>query len=343
MVGIVSYGACLPHWVLSAQEIAAAQGLQQVPPLGVTQKTVPAQDEDTVTLATAAARQALQRVDSSVRSSIGALWIGSESHPYAVKPTGTVVASAVGLPNELALADLQFACKAGTQGMQIALQYVRAGQVSAALAIGADTAQSEPGDVLEYTAGAGAAAFVIGSQNVVAESLLSTSYATDTPDFWRRAGQPHPQHAGRFTGEPAYFAHITAATRQALDQAEMSIADFDHVIFHTPNGKFPRTLAKKLGAKPEQMKYSLPVDRIGNTYSAATPLALVSVLDHAKPNQTVLMCSYGSGAGADCFLWRTTPEISAFQAKSRDQLNEQIETLEPISYQQYRLWGGQHA
>ncbi|HEV7783849.1 MAG TPA: hypothetical protein VGQ28_00850 [Thermoanaerobaculia bacterium] len=52
--------------------------------------------------------------------------------------------------------DMEFACKAGSEAMQAAVAFVGSGMVEAALAIGMDTAQSKPGDALEYTAAAAA-------------------------------------------------------------------------------------------------------------------------------------------------------------------------------------------
>src|SRR5258708_33661812 len=97
-VGIVSYGAYLPAQVILAADIERAQGKEKsgVPQsLGVLQKTVPDVDEDTITLATAAAAQAVQRWERSVNGS-GAVFLGSGKHPYAVEPTGTTVKEALG-------------------------------------------------------------------------------------------------------------------------------------------------------------------------------------------------------------------------------------------------------
>lgn len=339
--GIVAYGTYLPAHMIPAQAIAEANGLDAPPPLGVAQKTVAEPDEDTATLAVAAAHQALQRLSNPVlKQKVGALWIGSESHPYAVKPTGTMVAAALGLPKRLSLADLQFACKAATQGLQIAAAYVQSGMAEVALAIGADTAQSRPGDVLEYTAGAGSAAYILGKEQLLCELMGTTSYATDTPDFWRRPGQEYPEHAGRFTGEPAYFYHIEHAVQNLLEQLEMDISEFDHCVFHTPNGKFPVAVAKKLGVKKEQMQWSLPVKKIGNTYAAATMLAFAHVLDHADAGQKILVASYGSGAGSDVFAWQTTEELVSQRAQWHGFLSEYIDALVPITYSEYRSRGG---
>lgn len=340
-IGIIAYGTYLPLHMISAQAIAEANGLDAPPALGVVQKTVVEPDEDTATMSVASAQQALSRLPNPLlKQKIGALWIGSESHPYAVKPTGTMVAAALGLPKKLSLADLQFACKAGTQGLQIALAYVQSGLVEVAMSIGADTAQSRPGDVLEYTAGAGGAAYLLGTENILCELLGTTSYATDTPDFWRRPGQEYPEHAGRFTGEPAYFYHIEHAVNNMLEELKMDISEFDHCVFHTPNGKFPVSIAKKLGAKKEQMQWSLPVKKIGNTYAAATMLAFANVLDHAEAGQKILVASYGSGAGSDVFVWQTTEQLVQARAHWNNFLAESIERLTPITYSEYRSRGG---
>lgn len=353
-VGILSYGASIPQQAILASMIEAAQGKPNsgIPQsLGVTQKTVPAIDEDTTTLATAAGVQALQRLadQSSDRSSaqnsiqkIGALFIGSESHPYAVKPTGTMVKTALGLSEKMALADLQFACKAGTQAMQIISAYVAAEMISAGMAIGADTAQSRPGDVLEFTAGAGAAAFILGSQkeSLLARLLATVSVATDTPDFWRRPGQAYPEHAGRFSGEPGYFYHVTTATRLLLEETQLKPTDIDYCVFHTPNAKFPQQVAKKLGFTPAQLEKSLVVPQIGNTYAAASLLGLAATLDQTEAGKKILVTSYGSGAGADSFLFETT-ELLVERRKSWKQfLRQQIAALELVDYQSYRLATG---
>lgn len=349
-VGIVSYGAYLPKEMILASEVEVGQGAvgSGIPQaLMVKQKTVPAKDEDTATMSVAAGEQALTRLaDAETINSVGALFVGSESHPYAVKPTGTIVASALNLPSTLAMADLQFACKAGTQSLQIGYAYVKAGLTKASMAIGADTAQARPGDVLEFTAGAGAAAMVVGSDELGEESLLveieaTCSVATDTPDFWRRPGQSYPEHAGRFSGEPAYFAHITASVNQLMAQMKVAPADVDYCVFHTPNGKFPRAIAKKLGFSAEQLSPSLVVDRVGNTYAAASLLALTALLDQVEADKRILLASYGSGSGSDAFLLRTTAALPKRRQKWSGLLEESIGRLSPITYSEY-LGRGNH-
>jgi hydroxymethylglutaryl-CoA synthase len=260
-------------------------------------------DEDTVTIAVAAAKNAFicSRVSPE---NIGALFIGSESHPYAVKPTSTIVGEAIGLKNEFFTADVEFACKGGTAAMQICYSFVKSKMASYALAIGADVAQAAPGDVLEKFAAAGGAAFILGDKKdeIIATIDQTLSITSDTPDFWRRNTQKYPSHTNRFTGEPSYFKHVILATRKILAKTDLQPKDFSHVIFHQPNEKFPVVVAKRLGFTFDQIKHGLIFKKIGNPYSANSLLGLAYVLDVAKKGEKILLVSYGSGAGSDAFV-----------------------------------------
>ncbi|MCX8197351.1 MAG: hydroxymethylglutaryl-CoA synthase [Candidatus Micrarchaeota archaeon] len=312
-VGIVGYGVCVPKYRIKVQEIARVwgeEGDRISASLGIIEKSVPDIDEDAATLAVEAARNAIAFAKIKP-DAIGAIYVGSESHPYAVKPTATIVAEAIGATPNLTAADLEFACKAGTAGIQICMGLVGANMVRYGLAIGADTSQGRPGDALEYTASAGAAAFVIGreKEEIVAEIEATCSFTTDTPDFWRRQHAEYPSHGGRFTGAPAYFRHIIGATQALFEKTGTRAADYDYFVFHQPNGKFPIEAAKKMGIDPQKVKPGLFTPIIGNTYSGASPIGLCGVLDIAKPGQRILLTSFGSGAGSDAFAIRVTDAI----------------------------------
>src|SRR5262245_57313277 len=185
-------------------------------------------------MAIEAARGALARAGTAA-SSIRAVWVGSESKPYAVKPSSTIVAEAIGATPWVSAADLEFACKAGSEGMQAACAFVGSGMADYALAIGMDAAQSRPGDHLEFTAAAGGAAFLFGPREeavVVVEASLS--YVTDTPDFFRRQHMHYPEHGHRFTGEPSYFAHSERASSGLLESLGRKPSDYRWAVFHQP-------------------------------------------------------------------------------------------------------------
>jgi hydroxymethylglutaryl-CoA synthase len=326
MVGIVGYGSHIPRYRIKAEEIAKVWGADAESykrGLLLSEKSVPSPDQDTITLSVEASKKALKRAGIEPVE-IGAVYIGSESHPYAVKPSGTVVSEAIGAVPECHCADFEFACKAGSEGMFVVYAQVKAGAIKYGLAIGADTSQGAPGDALEYSAAAGAAAFIFGTENLVAETLETYSYMTDTPDFWRREHQYYPRHGGRFTGEPAYFKHVLGAARGIMEKAGLTPEGIDYVIFHQPNGKFPYRAAKILGFAREKVVPGQLVPTLGNTYSGASPLGLTSTLDIAKPGDVILMVSYGSGAGSDAFIFRTTnrlPEVQDLAPKTRDLLD----------------------
>jgi hydroxymethylglutaryl-CoA synthase len=299
VVGIEGYGAYLPWYRLPTSEVGRVWHGGGAGPNK--EKTVASIDEDTTTMAVEAGRIASEM--AGVGTKIGAIFVGTESKVYAVKPTSTIVAQALGCHNLLA-ADFEFACKAGTEAMQVISGLVGSGMIDHGLAIAVDTAQGRPGDDLEYTAASGSAAYMLGraGHNSIAKILGSVSYVSDTGDFWRRQGEKYPRHLSRFTGEPAYFHHVETAVKNLFSEFSLEAADFQYAVFHQPNPRFPVEAATRLGFNMKQIETGLLNPLIGNTYSASSPLGLAAVFDVAKPGDRILLASFGSGAGSDVFI-----------------------------------------
>lgn len=337
MAGIVGYGAYIPVGRIKTSEISKVWGEDAdriEKGLGIIEKAVAGIDEDTATISVEAARNAMLRAGISPEE-LGALYVGSESHPYAVKPTATIVAEAIAAVPSLTAADLEFACKAGTAGFQMCMGFVESGMMKYGMSIGADTAQGRPGDALEYSAGSGGAAYVFGKNGDSLAIIDATySYTTDTPDFWRRQKADYPSHGGRFTGAPAYFKHVIGATNGLMEKTNMKVDEFDHVVFHQPNAKFPLQAATKLGIETEKLKLGLLTPVIGNTYSGAVPLGLSAVLDVAKPGDTILATSFGSGAGSDAFAITVTNKIE----EKRDLVPKTHDYIENKVYLDYATY-----
>ncbi len=366
-VGIVSYGAFIPRLRIRSQEIARVWGKDgeaMSRGLNIIGKSVPNVDEDVITISVEAARNAMRRCGIS-GDDIGAIFTGSESHPYAVKPTSTIVAEAIGAAPHLTAADFEFACKAGTAAIQACMGMVGAGLIKYGMAIGADTSQGAPGDALEYSASAGGAAYLIGKdgkdssdsaegcsecggsadvgsedndegmKEVIASIEHTYSFTTDTPDFWRREGEKYPRHGGRFTGLPAYFRHVSTCARQTMEIAGTEPGDYDHAVFHQPNGKFPVRVAKSLGFTTDQVKTGLLTPRIGNTYSGAVPVGLSAILDEAKTGNRVLVVAYGSGAGSDGFDIEITDAIESYPRNAAPSTLSMVEDEKFIDYALY--------
>jgi len=312
MIGIAAYGVYIPRWRIKVEEIARVWGHDAEryrENLFIKEKAVPALDEDTVTLSVEAARNALKRAPEVNPKEIGALYVGSESHPYAVKPTATIVAEAIDATPSLTAADLEFACKAGTAGIQACMGLVAAGYIKYGMSIGADTAQAQPADALEYAAAAGAAAFIVGKDEVLAEIEGIYSFTRDVPDFWRREGSAYPRHGGRFTGEEGYFAQTVNCTRGLMERLGTTPEDYDYAVFHQPNGKYPLRAADILGFSREKIVPGLVVTNVGNTYAGSSLIGLAAVLDGAEAGSRILMTSYGSGAGSDSFSFVVTDNV----------------------------------
>ncbi|HBS48494.1 TPA: hydroxymethylglutaryl-CoA synthase [Candidatus Dependentiae bacterium] len=340
-VGIVGFGVYLPKFRIKVEEIAAyyKQDPNKIKSsLLINEKSVAAKDEDSATMSVQSSQQALIMAEID-KSKIGSVYVGSESHPYAVKPTATIVGNALNLTNFYTAADFQFACKSTTAAVYASLGLVASKYVEYALVIGADKAQSKNGDILEYCAGAGSVTWILGSNEneIVASIDKIVSFSTNTPDFWRRHGEDHPEYLGRFTGEPSYFFHITQTVDKILQDAKMVPADFDHVVFHQPNGAFPYSIAKKLGFVKKQIELGLVAPHFGNCYSATTMIGVSAVLDQAKENQKILVVSYGSGSGCDAMILTTTSNLSKKQNKSKTVQNF-IDQKEYIDYSTILKW-----
>lgn len=336
-VGITGYGAYVPRYRISAKEIARvwAGGKAALP---VKEKAVPGMDEDVITMSIEAARNALARAEIRAHQ-LRAVWVGSESHPYAVKPSSTVVAEAIGAVPNTQAGDWEFACKAGTEAIVAAMGFVGSEMAEYAMAVGMDTAQGKPGDALEYTAAAGGAAYIIGpAENALATINAAYSYVTDTPDFWRREHQKYPEHGMRFTGEPAYFKHISSAGSTLMEALGVTAKDYQWAIFHQPNTKFPLRAGKMLGFTPEQIEPGLLVSTIGNTYSGSSIIGLTAVLDSAQAGDRILLVSFGSGAGSDALDITVTDKIKERQdkaLKTQDYIARRTE-IDYATYARYR-------
>jgi hydroxymethylglutaryl-CoA synthase len=325
-VGILGYGVYIPIQRIKTELIVRArerkredlpQFLDKVRNgLLLYEKSVASLTEDSITIATEAAQNAVEMagIDPGKIETVAA---GSESKPYAVGTIARHVGSFLGLGNQVYIADLEGACNSGMQSTAFVESQVMSGRIKFGLAIGTDVAQAPIGDPLEYACGAAAGAYVIGKDDPVATVVDTAAYSSLTLDFWRRDGASVPSHFGRTTVE-AYIKHVIGAIEgMLLKHPEMSLKDFDYVTFHQPSGYMPMKTCKTLCQEhieildnpqvedrirltpdfiEERIKPWLRVLDTGNTYAASTLIATCDILDHAKPGQDILAVSYGSGA-----------------------------------------------
>lgn len=316
---------------------------------GGIERAVPFVDEDSVTAAVEAGKIAL--IHSAIDNSwVGKVYVGSESNPYAVKPIASKVAQVLKLGESegdiqgVDAIDTEFACKAGSSMFKDAcalVNYAKSG-IKYAMVIGADNSQAAPrgcpGGELDAFVGYGGAAFIFGKQDVIAEVEGWYSCTSDTPDFWRRDGEPYPMHGGRFTGDPAYHKHVRKAASKLMERLNLKASDINYFVPHQPNPTFPARVAKDLGFKDEQFMPSIQMTKFGNTYSGASLVGLAAILDIAKPNESILMVSYGSGAGSDAYLLRTTSQLLDKRNRQKITVKSQAENpfIQYVDYVTYR-------
>jgi len=316
---------------------------------GNLERAVPFIDEDSITAAVEAGKLAL--IHSSIDTTlVGKIYVGSESNPYAVKPIASKVAQVLKLGEEdedvqgIDAVDTEFACKAASSMFKDAASLVNypGSGINHAMVIGTDNSQAaprnSPGGELDLFVGYGAAAFIFGKQDVIAEIEGWYSCTSDTPDFWRRDGESFPSHGGRFTGDPAYFKHVRKASSKIMEKLNLKPCDITYFVAHQPNMQFPIRIAKELGFKEEQYQPSLQVAKFGNTYSGCSPVGLAAILDIAKPNERILITSYGSGAGSDAYSLITTSQLLDKRLRQKLTVKYQAENpfLEYVDYTTYR-------
>jgi len=324
--GIVGYGVYIPRERIETEKIVRERErkrkdlpdfIQKVRDgLLLKYKSVAGLCEDTTTIATEAAENAV-RMAQIPAERIGSVVVGSESKPYAVGTTARHIASFIGIGLDTYVSDIEGACNAGMQAVNFVMSQIQAGFIEYGLAVGTDVAQAPKGDPLEYAAGAGAGAFIVGKNDLLATIEDMAPYSSLTMDFWRREESPVPRHFGRTTVD-AYIQHVIGAMEELLKRhSELKIRDFDHITFHQPSGYMPLKTCKML-TQPnienlrdksledrmrltsedieQKVKPWLRVLDTGNTYAASTPIAVASILDKAKPGDDILAVSYGSGA-----------------------------------------------
>jgi hydroxymethylglutaryl-CoA synthase len=335
-VGLASYGTFVPRCRLAIEEPlrvwnnAFIEILKEQ--LMVSERAVILPDQDTITMAVEASRQAILRSDVG-RDDLGAIFLGTCTNPYDSRPSSTLVAEALGRQGWTSCCDVQFSTKSGTSALQYACAMVGSGAVSNALAIGADTINKHvaPGTLQEYSGSAGAAAFVVTAEPdaVIAEIGPFTTYTSDLSDAFRVSGERYLRSGGLAVQESGmgFLEHVGRAVERHLHESGLRQADIDHVIFQQPVGVVPVALALKLGFGMEQVTMGLIAYELGDLGSASVGVGLASVLDVAEPGQTILVASYGFGAGADVTILRPTPAIRAARRDGplvEDQIQDKV-------------------
>jgi hydroxymethylglutaryl-CoA synthase len=335
-VGIVGYGTFLPRCRLSLREIIDVwhnRNQHDLQRAMVSEKAVPELDEDAITMAIDASREAIE-VSSLAPMDIKAVYLGSCSHPYVAKASSAILLETLGIGHDALCADVQFSGKSGSAAIQICTSLVKARMVRYGLAAASDCLgfRSRPGEDFEYYASAGAAAYIIGAgKNILAEIEDTYSYNTDTNDYFRLDGDRYIRYGGGALdlGKMGYERHTKAATEGLMTRLGYGPQDFDFVVFHQPNGSRPYAMGSALGFKKEQIQTGNLAEILGDCGAASSLIGLAAVLDEAEPGARILLVSYGFGAGSDAFSFTVTDEV---KSRRRKTVRDKIKQKKTISY-----------
>ncbi|MFZ5858942.1 MAG: hydroxymethylglutaryl-CoA synthase [Chloroflexota bacterium] len=329
--GIISYGVALPKHRIEATEIwnvwkNLATSFFDV--LSIGERGVLGPEEDTVTLAVAAAKQALARSGIGVEK-IGALLLGTGTSPYATKAAANVMVDALGLPNTVLATDVQCADKSGSTALWLAAAMIEAGQIDYALVIGADTMNrhTQPGMVLEYVASAGAVAFVLGRENPIAMLEALSTHTHDQNDYFRVEGERFMQPGAGFYGWVSSWGlldHVVPAGQALFEKTGLKPADFAKFAVPQKTGLRPLMTMGKLELDMMQVLPFVLTAQIGDCGAAGVPLSLAHILDFAEPGERIGVLDYGAGAGCDAWSLVCTEAL----AERRPQSGLVIEQLE---------------
>lgn len=306
--GIISYGVALPKYRIESSEIWKVWknlSTSFFDMLSIGERGVLGPEEDTITLAVAAAINALDRSPVPLER-MGALFLGTGTSPYATKAAATVMLDALGLPKTTLAADIQCADKSGSTAIWMAAAMIEAGMIEYALVVGADTINrhTQPGMVLEYVASAGAVAFILGKENGIANLEAMATHSHDQNDYFRTEGERFIQPGAGFYGWVANWGlldHVVPAGKALFAKTGLTPADFSKFAVPQKTGLRPLMTMGKLELDMMQVLPYVLTAQIGDCGAAGVLLSLAHILDFAEAGERIGVIDYGAGAGCDAW------------------------------------------
>jgi len=331
MVGITSYGAYIPIYRLSRADISRSWGGAAIPG----EKAVANFDEDSITMAVAAARDCMKGIDVS---KIDSLYFASTSSPYKEKQAAATIAAVLDMKPEIFSMDISQSLRAGTNAITTAMDSINSNSAKNSLVCAADIRLGLPNGPREFAYGDGAAAFTLGKDKIIATIDGRYSVSDVIIDVWRSDKDTFVRSwEDRFVKEKGYNKIVYDAVSGALKKYQLEPKDFSKAIFYSPDGRAVASVATKLGFDIKTQIQDTMYDTIGNTGTALAPMLLIAALEQAKPGDKLLLASYGDGC--DVFILTVTPEIENIQAKNKRGIKVHLQSKKMLpSYEKYLRW-----
>jgi hydroxymethylglutaryl-CoA synthase len=306
MVGITAYGAYVPMLRLP---LAAIGGGSSKP--GGPEKAVANWDEDSITMGVAAAIDCLRGVD---RSSIDAVIFASTSYPFKEKQGAALIAKALDLRRDVHTADVGDTLRGGTSALRTAADAVKAGSARRVLVVASDARMAAPRTGLEAALGDGAAAFLVGSDDVAVAIDAANAVADELIDVWRSEGDSFVHTwEDRFVVDHGYRTNVREVVRGLLEKMGLSPKDFTTLVLYGPDARAHATAVRDLGFDAKTQVQEAFFGKLGNAGAALAPLLLAAALERAKAGQRLLLVGYGDGAEA--IALSTTPQVERLEGR----------------------------
>lgn len=328
-VGISGYGVYIPRLRIKREEYAKAWG--SFAAAGVSEKAVLGFDEDALTAAAKVTRRALESVPVPA-DKVTRFALASTSAPYLEKMLSGTVLVSVGMPSMTFTSDHTTSSRAGTEAMLAAFEHVLSSPTGRAVVAAADSPKASMWDSVEHAFGAGAAAFVLSSEDLVAELEGHASYASEHfGERFKPKDDPmvHDLNVKKFA-EGSVVSNTTKAGSALLKKLGAKPEEYQHVVIQQPDARVPGTIAKKLQFTDAQLASGLVAAYLGDLGAASVPVALASALDAAKVGDRIMVISYGSGAGSDALSFKVVSD-----KKPKIKVQAEVERKEYIDYVKY--------
>lgn len=315
-IGIHDIELATSHYVLDLDDLAVYGGVDPNKyriGLGQDEMSVPAPDEDIVTMGAAAAAQILERNGAD---SIRTVLFATETGIDQSKSAGVFVHRLLGLASNVRVVELKQACYSATAALQSAIGLITRSPQERVLVIASDVARYELDSSGEPTQGAGAVAFLVSANPAILEIEPASGVSTeDVGDFWRPNGSPTAVVDGALS-VTAYLDALVESWDDFAAHGGAAIGDIDRLLYHQPFTKMARKghrrLAEHTGIELDESMLDTSFTynrRIGNTYTASIYGALIALLDldEGLAGSRLGFFSYGSGAVSEFFTGIVQP------------------------------------
>ncbi|SEE77432.1 3-hydroxy-3-methylglutaryl CoA synthase [Rhizobiales bacterium GAS191] len=325
--GITAWGAYVPRRRLERSAIAAVHAWMAPSLKGLAKgrRAFCSWDEDIVTMGVEAARACL---GTHSRSEVREVRLASTTAPSADLHSSAIISVALRLSRDVRILDFGGSQRAGVAALGSA---ARSG-AGPTLVIASERPRARPASVQEMQYGAGAAAFLLGDQDVAVEVLGSAANTALLVDHFRAAGAAHDYYwEERWIRDEGYLKVGVEALRAALADARIAPGDVAKLIFPCPSRGGAEAVAKAAGFAPTAVASSLDTD-VGFAGAAHSLLMLAGVLDQAAPGDVVVVAGFGQGT--EVLVLRATEAIAS--ARPQTTLDQVItDGVSVQSYAQY--------